>query len=168
MLYFKFTQGSHAVIFCPAVFVLPVSSHVVISRAFQRPPFEGEGQQHHIIRPPHPTQQSAPSENQATKSNQTHSQKLSDASPPLLPSSHFDVSQVSCFPPWCFFKSCPHSVFFFFFCHSDRAVQYILRVVLIFTYRKLQLWIIRLGQSYMYAFFDTFYCGKKWFEPPAC
>lgn len=43
LLYFKFTQSSHAVIFCPAVFVLPVSSHVVISRAFQRPPFEGEG-----------------------------------------------------------------------------------------------------------------------------
>lgn len=40
MLYFKFTQSSHAVIFCTAVFVLPVSSHVVISRAFQGPPLK--------------------------------------------------------------------------------------------------------------------------------
>lgn len=40
MLYFKFTQSSHAVIFCAAVFVLPVSSHVVISRAFQGPPLK--------------------------------------------------------------------------------------------------------------------------------
>lgn len=51
-MYFKFTQSSHAVIFCTAVFVLPVSSHVVISRAFQGPPFEGERPQHDIIKSP--------------------------------------------------------------------------------------------------------------------
>lgn len=40
LLYFKFSQSSHAVIFCTAVFVLPVSSHVVISGAFQGPPLK--------------------------------------------------------------------------------------------------------------------------------
>lgn len=90
MLYFKFTQSSHAVIFCTAVFVLPVSSHVVISRAFQGPPLKVRA---------HNTTSSDPSSSTASSSSSTLMQirppnRLkfmgqnnpdgSDGSPPLL------------------------------------------------------------------------------------
>lgn len=54
MLYFKFTQSSHAVIFCTAVFVLRVSSHVVISRAFQGPPLKVRAHNTTSAKPPPP------------------------------------------------------------------------------------------------------------------
>lgn len=72
LLYFKFSQSSHAVIFCTAVFVLPVSSHVVISGAFQGPPLKVR-RAHNIIRPrlfllgdPHPHPSPGPSPPQPT------------------------------------------------------------------------------------------------------
>lgn len=95
LLYFKFTQSSHAVIFCTAVFVLPVSSHVVISRAFQGPPLKVRA--HNTTSLGHSSSSSYPSflpphllsdANQATKS------PAEPTAAKIVPTAH-----LTCAPP---------------------------------------------------------------------